>query len=78
MQKIEGFHAIEQQIDLDELEYHKTEDRVREFGTSCVTDVEKKEVKHPKVSYIPITNAEMKELVACDLLINTQTREYII
>ena len=78
MQKIEGFHAIEQQIDLDELEYHKTEDRVREFGSSCVTDVEKKEVKHPKVSYIPITNAEMKEVVACDLLINTQTREYVI
>lgn len=78
MQKIEGFHAIEPQIDLDELEYHKNENRVREFGSSCITDVEKKEVSHPKVTYIPITNAEMKELVACDLLINTQTREYVI
>lgn len=77
MQKIEGIHAIEQQIDLDELEYNKAEKRVRDFGASCVTDIEKETVK-AKVTYLPITNSEMKELTDVDMLINTQTREWMI
>lgn len=77
MQKIEGFHAVEPQIDLDELEYTKNERRVRDFGASCVTDIEKRKAMKPKVTYLPITNGEMKELVPVDMLINTQTRESV-
>ena len=80
MQRIETFHYTEPEIDLDELEYSIHEERVKEFGsgTKSLSYGKKSPEPKQKLNFIPVTNSEMKELENCDMLLNTQTREYAL
>lgn len=65
---------------MDELEYSIHEERVKEFGsgTKSLSYGKKSPEPKQKLNFIPVTNSEMKELENCDMLLNTQTREYAL
>lgn len=78
MQKLEAFHPTEPVIDLDELENMHTTKSVEEFGASihALQYARSVSTTNPKMRVVSVSNADMKELIDADLILNTQTREW--
>ena len=68
LSRIEGFNRQEQQVDLDELA----------MLTARRPDEEIPESPTKGIHIEPVTNAQMKDLDAVDMIINTQTRKLLI
>lgn len=77
MQKLESFHPSQPVIDLDELEAMHRTNTVEEFGASMHALQMQRSVgsSKNKLQVVSVSNADMKELIDVDLILNTQRRE---